>query len=201
MSRLGRILLNVATAVSLVLCVATGAMWAGSYPGERWATSGGPREVAVIVHRGRALVEARSHSVAAYPGVRPTRARGVNERDLALPPGWQHDPVRAGLWEARAGETVLGFGRQSVWFWRADVPAGVYRIERGENVAFPLWLPLGAFAALPAVGWLRSRVARERARAGLCVACGYDLRATPGRCPECGTISGRDPVRREASTH
>jgi hypothetical protein len=52
----------------------------------------------------------------------------------------------------------------------------------------PLWIVCLLFAWLPAL-WLRGHQKRKRASAiGRCAECGYDLRATPTRCPECGAV-------------
>jgi hypothetical protein len=43
-----------------------------------------------------------------------------------------------------------------------------------------------SLAALPLL-WLAFRLRRIGSRRGRCRSCGYDLRASAGRCPECGT--------------
>jgi len=58
-------------------------------------------------------------------------------------------------------------------------------------VAIPDWTLVLASAILPVVWFCRNMRRRSRSRAGLCPSCGYDLRATPNRCPECGTVSAR----------
>ncbi len=56
-------------------------------------------------------------------------------------------------------------------------------------LVFPIWLLALLGAVLPAwrsVAYLRDRRLARRSAAGLCVICGYDLRGSPDRCPECG---------------
>lgn len=52
------------------------------------------------------------------------------------------------------------------------------------RLVVPYWSVLLATGIAPIL-WVFNR--RRRTGAGCCVICGYDLRATPDRCPECGT--------------
>jgi hypothetical protein len=73
-----------------------------------------------------------------------------------------------------------------------------FRLDRGADgkghqwwgVTLPDWFVTAG--TLPVLaGWIMTR--KPKNVSGLCPVCGYDLRATPQRCPECGTISGGQP--------
>ncbi len=57
----------------------------------------------------------------------------------------------------------------------------------GFNIDLPDWFLVALTAATPAL-WLRRRLKKKDLPEFACRTCGYDLRATPWRCPECGTI-------------
>jgi hypothetical protein len=52
------------------------------------------------------------------------------------------------------------------------------------------WLLALMLLAVPALWMNRFRRERRARRVGLCKKCGYDLRETPQRCPECGLVPG-----------
>jgi hypothetical protein len=58
--------------------------------------------------------------------------------------------------------------------------------QRTRSLSVSYWL-LATLLCLPAIPLaIRHRKIRQRRKQGLCLHCGYDLRASPERCPECG---------------
>lgn len=57
----------------------------------------------------------------------------------------------------------------------------------GWQITVPQWLFMLAGTVLPARCALALMARRRRFRRGLCRRCGYDLRASPEHCPECGS--------------
>ena len=86
---------------------------------------------------------------------------------------WMHDLVGEPDFD-RSAET------RQWWHRRCDV----------QVVTVPHWQATAGSALLPllAAVLLTHKICqrRRRHRLGLCPVCGYDLRATPGGCPECG---------------
>jgi hypothetical protein len=73
-----------------------------------------------------------------------------------------------------------------------DVPIHPPLLQTYWSLTVPYWLLVLIAVPLPAAWRVRRARVRRRLSSGQCLHCGYDLRATPERCPECGrgTMSG-----------
>jgi hypothetical protein len=173
-----RRLLNVLTALSLLLCVTVCAAWALSY----WYYQGvryGKGRFAVRVDSQQGLF--RIDSTAQWPGLSFGLAgdhKGLTSADRER--GSDYFLRECG---SRVGH--FGVGR-----WIVPVAnftrGGPETLTPYTVLVAPHWSLALASAVMPAVWLFRWRRHRERPKAGVCRSCGYDLRATPERCPECG---------------
>ena len=172
---------NLMTALSLLLCVAVGWLWAWGgilYVGHRpqWHAA---------AQNGRLVVQPADGS--GHPLSVRMPAPSAMLFCLVVPTLWL--PRRQGRGDARPA------GTGHPWLRRSVLPVSYVTVALqiwGESlqwrttVIFLLWIPFAALV-LPLV---RREIADRRRRTaesnGLCASCGYDLRATPERCPECG---------------
>jgi tRNA(Ile2) C34 agmatinyltransferase TiaS len=90
------------------------------------------------------------------------------------------------------GRTLFTLAMTVYWLLGTTLAVGAigWGPPRERTVTVPLaltmWGACTAIAVIAIVHPHRLHRNRERARLNLCPACGYDLRATPERCPECG---------------
>jgi hypothetical protein len=172
---------TLAAGISAVLSIAVSAMWVRSCRvGDRvhvqWARApdaGGSRLVRTweIESVGGWVQFSRGHTNWSVDALR----RGT------LPHEYLESRAYHVTYKARPGARE---GYRPIRFagWRTDT-AGY------SGVFVPHWMLCVMLAMAPAAWLARRRSSRRRRRTGCCPACGYDLRATPDRCPECGAVT------------
>ncbi len=190
MKRFRRWVFDLLAVLSLVLCVLMVAFWIRSYfifdgwdwsDGVRVPTAGYQvawRKVLISEHGSVSFIMEREFGAfrpffqkLAANEVAFVRNLYISPIPRLISPGW-----------------FLGFGYQTQI--GHPVIADDLRpppVELLRAWTIPGWALVAATGALPAY-WLTIVRRRRAAQTGRCTHCGYDLRATPDRCPECGTI-------------
>jgi hypothetical protein len=73
-------------------------------------------------------------------------------------------------------------------FGSAEVVFPKHKLVTIDIPAYPFAFVFGIVPVTAFHLWMRRLRAARRSTKQLCTNCGYDLRATPNRCPECGSI-------------
>lgn len=187
-----RSLFNLASAVSLLLCVTAVFLWAESYSVNDiigWQTPvglrGGFNRWGLKTIDGLCGVQ----HINADDG--PYTERNHVPQPVSHGLVWESWTIQAADHSIYASgpHNAAGFG------WGGHEWANYARFTEGY-VIFPFWIPTGLTGILPGICLFRWRRRKRRLSHGQCISCGYDLRASQERCPECGT-----PISRSVHAH
>jgi hypothetical protein len=176
MSGVKRRLFNVLAAVLLLLAIGFAALWTRS----AWWDD---------------YVRYYTRNADSYPEVESVRGQLTLCWWWAASPGqpqwivtgWSHGATELARYPNN-GVSPFGryFGVGTMRMTRSvNWPSGPRLSSRGGAIYFPIAYPMILFAAIG--GGMLLLAHRRRRQTGGCPVCGYDLRATPERCPECGT--------------
>jgi hypothetical protein len=172
MKRAGRWAFNLAAGVSAVLCVVTSLFWIRSYSVRDALFLGRPHwSIQLESNCGRLDFSQGG----------PEHSRGLFWDSFGPNPD-----------SALPNATHVGLG---VW-----VRGPTWRGQVWRAVSVPSCLPVVFFAGACISATLAARRFKNHAD-GLCRGCGYDLRATTDRCPECGTAVPHLPEIRPSETN
>jgi hypothetical protein len=158
-----RLLFNLLAGVSLLLMLAALGVWLRSHYVKDRIGWEGFHDAAFVLDIDR--------------GIRDIDA-GRRWGSLAYPAGWWYAKMQIGqnvpqafIWD----RTILDNGPDD---------AGSDLLE----VSIPNWLLVFIASILPATWMVRTRAKFKHTASQACKHCGYDLRATPDRCTECGMV-------------
>jgi hypothetical protein len=172
-----RRLFTILSGLSLLLCVAVVALWV-------WTAVTG--EHLALAYQGESV----AWDVGAGAGRLAVRLDHMNFPPRPGATGWRIR--RASMFHTywmptRAAPTDHGnLTSWNIWDFSYDYSGFSWGTARGARV--PLWFACLVSLVRPAYVAVRI-CSRLRRVEGHCPSCGYDLRATPERCPECGTAA------------
>jgi hypothetical protein len=171
-----RFVFHLAVAVSLVLSMAMAVLWVRSYFVEDVVRCEEPGEGSPwVIH----VVWASRGRVSFGNDVVGVHSWDVNAGEPTTKRYWKYERMAP---EPMRPYEESFLGKMGLFYEQGDA--------HGERWVAPIWIFM-VVTSVPLVVWLRALVRRRWASsAGICVICGYDLRATPERCPECGKAVG-----------
>lgn len=189
--------LTILSGLSLLLCVGFVILWFSSAGATRycrqWSDTSYEETLYEIGVSGRGIG-------IGYDSWRTTRPDVVQGRTahlmLAFPDANEHSGFSARIVAAGKDDRYISFGdlltEETLWTRCGFQMTGKSlnmpgHVSKSAGIAAPLWPLVLLTAILPAYQFFRRERRFFRLRHNRCASCGYDLRASGERCPECGT--------------